>query len=597
MTASTYRHDASTTPATTAVRDLVIVNSRTGRPVVTGVSFDIAAGEILGIVGESGSGKSTIGRALLGFARHGLHIKSGSVLLHDFDVLTLQGEALRSARGRLVSYVPQDPAMSLNPAHRIGDQLRESLRVHGGVLDAGESADDRIKELFSQVQLPFTNKFLKSFPHQMSGGQQQRVTIAMAFACKPRLVVLDEPTTGLDVTTQRHILDTVRELSTAHGTSAVYISHDLPVVARIADAIAVVYAGQIVEHGPTDDVVSVPGHQYTARLLRAIPSARHATKLIGIEGHSPAPDSRPEGCRFADRCSEVDNTCRESTPQLVELRPRQTVRCVHPASAQQREVEKLEDTPAISGGPGFEVKGLSASYSGRHVLHDIDFTVNPGECLGIIGESGSGKTTLARSLIGLHDAYQAEISVFGQSLACRAHERSAEDRRRMQYIFQNPFGSLNPRMTVADNIAEPLRVFSLSKSDERRAKALEVLDKVALGAGFADRMPERLSGGERQRVAVARALVVDPEILICDEVTSALDVSVQALLIEQLRQLQRDAQLTMLFITHNLAVVRSIAQKVIVLQSGRIVESGSVDEVLDNPRHPYTQQLLSDLPD
>lgn len=581
------------------VRDLTVVMRRSRIPVVADVSFDVSAGHVMGLVGESGSGKSTVGLALLGYCRSGLEIAGGQVRLGDCEVLELSAAALRDSRGRLFSYVPQDPASGLNPAMRLGTQLREAIAIHDGVLDDGETVEDRATRLLEDVDLPTTKALLRSYPHQTSGGQQQRIGIAMAFACRPRLVVLDEPTTGLDVTTQRHVLDTVRRLAHNHHTTAVYVSHDLPVVAGIADDTAVMYAGRLIEHATAAHLFARPRHPYTRGLLDAAPTPDRATVLVGIEGHPPRPGQWPQGCKFADRCPRVTEDCRAEEPALAPDAHGRLVRCIHPLG--DHDITATEPTDAVTrahveGRGSLSVRGLVAHYGHVEVLHQVDLEVTPGKCLAVVGESGSGKTTLARCLVGLHGDWSGDAEIDGEAIAAPAHKRTDEQRRLVQYVFQNPHASLNPRMTVGENIEEPLRHFGQLGWRERRAKVSETLDLVALGRDFADRMPGQLSGGERQRVAVGRALIVEPELLICDEVTSALDVSVQALLVEQLRSLQHERGLTSVFITHNLSVVRSIAQDVLVLERGKVVERGPTDQVLGAPSHPYTKQLIADLP-
>jgi len=586
--------------ATTGLRveGLTVELTRSKIPVVQDVSFAVPAGQIMGLVGESGSGKSTVGLALLNYVRRGLTISSGSVQIADTSVLDLAGTDLHRARGSLVAYVPQDPASGLNPALKLGDQLSEAIAIHAEHLNDDESVEDRVAVLLDEVRLTNTRKLLNSYPHQVSGGQAQRIGIAMAFACRPRLIVLDEPTTGLDVTTQQHILETIRQLTDTHNVSAVYVSHDLPVVGEIADATAVMYSGRLVEYAPADQLFGAPRHPYTVGLLNSAPTPDRSAALVGIEGRPPRPGAWPAGCLFADRCAYVTDECRSLEPPLDPIEPGHLVRCVHPVAADQRRLdpEAIAASTATWAAGALEVKGLNARYGAAPVLHDIAFSVASGRCTAIVGESGSGKTTLARCLIGLHSKWTGDVIFDEQPLDPDVRRRRPEERRRIQYIFQNPHASLNPRLSVIENVEEPLRFFGNTSRAERRSTALAALDQVALGADFADRMPDQLSGGERQRVAVARALIVDPELLICDEITSALDVSVQALLVEQLRALQHERKLTMLFITHNLALVRSIAQDVIVLEQGSVVESGSVDQVLTDPKHPYTQQLLADLP-
>lgn len=578
--------------AAVVVRDLTVA-TLTGAPVVSDISFSIAAGRTMGLVGESGSGKSTVAVALLGLARHGLKITSGTVEIDGLDVLSLEPKQLQDKRGSLVSYVPQDPAASLNPAHRVGNQLREALTVHHQA-----DIDARVSQLLSDVRLPDTKKLLRSYPHQLSGGQQQRVVIAIAFACRPRLIVLDEPTTGLDVTTQRHVLETVRELAHTYQCCAVYVSHDLAAVAQIAHDTAVMYAGRIVERAPSAALFSQPWHPYSAGLLAGVPSADESRRLVGIEGKPPRPGNWPPGCSFALRCPRATDECFATLPELESADGGRAVRCYHPLDARAFTsiVGAPSPVPDKGAGEPLVISNLTARYGRTEVLHGVSLKVPAGGCTAVVGESGSGKTTLARCVVGLHSAWDGEIRLGDVALKPAAAARSTDQLRRIQYIFQNPFGSLNPTMTVAENVEEPLRHFERLSSTERRGRALGILNVAHLGSEFADLPPARISGGERQRAAVARALIVNPEILVCDEITSALDVSVQALLIEGLRELQFERGLSMLFITHNLAVVRSIAQHVIVLEHGNVVEDGPVEQVLEHPQHPYTQQLLQDLP-
>jgi peptide/nickel transport system ATP-binding protein len=590
--------DSQPSPAAIRLRveGLTVVLSRSKTPVVEDVSFSVPAGDIMGLVGESGSGKSTVGLSLLNYVRRGLTIASGSVQIDGTNMLDISGAALREARGSLVSYVPQDPASGLNPALKLGSQLREAVGIHAERLGEGETVEDRVARLLDEVRLP-GGTLLESYPHQVSGGQAQRIAMAMAFACRPRLIVLDEPTTGLDVTTQRHIIETIRQLVGTHDVSAVYVSHDLPVVAEIAGSTAVMYAGRLVEYADAGELFSAPRHPYTVGLLKAAPTPDRSGVLVGIKGRPPPPGSWPTGCVFAGRCERATEECRGEQPLLASIGPRHLVRCIHPVPDERRlEVAAAATaTPAMTAG-ALEVKGVDANYGGAQVLHDVSFSAASDRCIAIVGESGSGKTTLARCLVGLHSNWSGDVTFGQKRLDPLVGRRDPEVRRCVQYVFQNPYASLNPRLSVGENVEEPLRFFERLSRAERRGRVLDALEQVALGSDFANRMPDQLSGGERQRVAVARALVVNPELLICDEVTSALDVSVQALLIEQLRELQHAHRQTMLFITHNLAVVRSIAQDVIVLQSGRVVETGSVEEVLSRPKHPYTQQLLADLP-
>jgi peptide/nickel transport system ATP-binding protein len=582
-----------------AVQDLQVVIDSTGTPVISEVSFEISRGEIFGVVGESGSGKTTVGLALLGHARRGLRIAGGTVLLGDRDILALDEEQLRRLRGALVSYVPQDPASSLNPALRIGTQLREIIEAHGNQPDSAVS--ERVAETMGEVALPDDRAFLKRYPHELSGGQQQRVGLAMAFANRPRLIVLDEPTTGLDVTTQAHVLSTVRELATLHDVAALYVSHDLAVVATLAERVAVMYAGRVVEIGGAEELFRSAGHPYTRRLVGAIPRLTGGRSLVGIPGHAVSPGRRPPGCSFAPRCTLRIDQCEQAMPPLLPVGPGHAVRCIRAelvlSEAQSRVGDPI-DMPAADEAeqPALRLENVAASYGRTEVLHSVSLSLASHECLALVGESGSGKTTIARAVAGLHRNWTGTIAVGGAELQHAARQRSKATRRRIAYIFQNPYGSLNPRQTIGQIVGQPLRVFGIASGREADQLIGEMLERVSLTAAYARRYPDQLSGGERQRVAIARALVCDPSVLICDEVTSALDVSVQAAIVELLGSLQRDLGLSMLFITHNLPLVRSIAQRVAVLSQGNIVELGDTGQVLTDPQQPYTRQLLADTP-
>jgi peptide/nickel transport system ATP-binding protein len=578
---------------------LRVVVSGTGNDIVDDVSFTIAPGEVLGLVGESGSGKTTAALALLGHTRRGAEITGGEVRVGDADVLKLDRAQRRRLRGRVISYVPQDPAAALNPALRIGTQLMEALEVHG----VGSSSDERrrrVAEMMREVALPDDAAYLRRYPHELSGGQQQRIGLGMAFACRPRVIVLDEPTTGLDVTTQAHVLDTVRDLAAAHSVAALYVSHDLAVVGTLAARVAVMYAGRIVELAPADELFRTAAHPYTRRLVAALPHLAGRRELVGIPGRAPSPGQRPTGCSFAPRCTLVEERCTVAMPELRLIAATHSARCVNAELVRAQAVslsgvaEDLPDRDATEA--VLSLVNVSAGYLGITVVHDINLAVAPHECLALVGESGSGKTTLARSIAGLHRERSGEILLRGASLAPTARARPRDVRRAIQYVFQNPYGSLNPRRTIGQIIRQPLELFGAGDAREVDRRVAEMLDRVSLNAGYARQYPDQLSGGERQRVAIARALVCNPDVLVCDEVTSALDVSVQAAIVDLLGELQRELGLAMLFVTHNLPLVRSIAQRVAVMSQGRIVELGSVDSVLQAPSDEYTQRLLANTP-
>jgi len=594
------RAGPATGPAGTGVRldvrGLQVRLGRTGPDVVSEVSFTVQAGQVLGLVGESGSGKTTVVLALLGHARRGLSISSGEVRVDGVDLLQLPAAQLRAVRGARVAYVPQDPSAALNPALRVGTQLTEAIRVHPGA--AGDPGA-RIREVLQEARLDASPGLLRRYPHQLSGGQQQRVGLAMAFACRPSLIVLDEPTTGLDVSTQRHVLDTIRSLCRAYGVAAVYVSHDLAVVGGLVSDVAVMYSGRIIEAGPTARVFGDPLHPYTRGLLSAVPSPLQATRLTGIDGQPPRPGRRPAGCSFAPRCGFATSECRSQPPAPVLIDAR-TVRCLRVAQVRESPAgvaAALTGAAATAGQvPVLSVREVSAGYGRRPVLTGVDLEVPAESCVAVVGESGSGKTTLARCIVGLHRNWTGDIRFEGASLAASTRDRPRQILRRVQYVFQNPYTSLNPRKTVGQIVAQPLEQYLRLGYRERSQRAARALADVSLGADFLPRYPDQLSGGERQRVAIARALVAEPDLLICDEVTSALDVSVQAVIVELLRGLQAGHRIAMIFITHNLALVRSIAQSVVVLRDGAVVESGPVGQVLDHPADPYTARLMQDVP-
>jgi peptide/nickel transport system ATP-binding protein len=566
--------------------------------IVDHVSLSVAAGQVLGIVGESGSGKTTVASALLGYARRGARIASGAVEVAGVDMRTAGPRVVQSRRGRVVAFVPQDPGTALNPSRRIRAQLGELFGVHEPSCEPDER-NARIESALNEVRLPADAEFLARFPHQLSGGQQQRICIAMAFLLNPAVIVFDEPTTGLDVTTQAAILDIIRRLCRSRDVAAVYISHDLAVVSEISDRVAVMYAGRIVESGSTARLLSAPDHPYTALLAGAIPDVRYRKVLQPIPGQAPTPAERLTGCPFAPRCPLAIERCTAVEPPLVsQASETQEVAC-HRAgeiSSLPRHSPTDASLESESRSSVLVVANLVAGYQGTRVLHDVSLAIDEGECVAIVGESGSGKTTLARNLVGLNAPMSGTIHLRGESLRASARERTAGQRKAIQYVFQNPYASFNPRSTIATSLTTVIRHFdrcSRAEADERAAAALHAVN---LPNRFMSAYPDQLSGGERQRAAVARAIVCDPDVLICDEVTSALDVSVQAAIVRLLADVQRARGLSVLFVTHDLALVRSIADRVVVLSDGRVVEQGLVDQVLETPKHAYTQQLLSQTP-
>ncbi|RKT56134.1 ABC transporter ATP-binding protein [Saccharothrix australiensis] len=595
------------------VRGLRVDLDGRGVDVVDLVDFTIEAGEVVGLVGESGSGKTTVGVALLGHARRGAAIVGGSVVVDGQEVVGLGRDRLAALRGSTVAYVPQDPSMALNPALRLRPQLTELFEFHRPGLSRSERAA-RVRAALREVGLGEAglgevglgdegDAFLDRFPHQLSGGQQQRVALAMAFLLRPRVIVLDEPTTGLDVTTRSRVLGTVRDLCATHRVAALYVTHDMAVVAGLAHRVLVMYAGRVVESGPAARVFGAPAHPYTRALLAAVPSVSRRRDLAAIPGDPPPPGRRPAGCAFHPRCADAVAECATTAPGPVEVGPGHVARCLRAHRAGRATTAPRPPAPRAGPGPGvlLRVADLDAFHGERQVLHGVSLALAERECLALVGESGSGKTTLARSVIGLHHRHSGGIAFRGAELATRARDRPPELRRAVQYVFQSPYNSLNPRRTIGEILREPLEVlYPKNAWKARRGTAspigdavAEALDRVSLSPAVASCRPDQLSGGERQRVAIARALVCRPEVLICDEVTSALDVSVQASIVRLLRRLQEEDGLALLFVTHDLALVRAVADRVVAMRAGRLVESGPVDDVLDHPGDPFTRALVA----
>ncbi|PRZ41689.1 peptide/nickel transport system ATP-binding protein [Antricoccus suffuscus] len=582
-----------TTNPTLDVQDLQITGRPSDAQIVRQISLQVLPGEVLGVVGESGSGKTTLGLALLNYCKSGTYISAGSIVIDGNEITALQGNDLQALRGGTVAYIPQSPAAALNPALRIGTQLDECMPATTSPSDRAQ----RIREVMKEVALPEGREFLRRYPHQLSGGQQQRIAIAMAFVSRPRLIVLDEPTTGLDVTTQATVLQTVRELCQMYQCAAVYISHDMAVVAELVDHIAVMYSGSVVEFGPMEQVLARPQHPYTNRLLLAVPDLHAARPMVGIGGYAPSPMNRPGGCDFAPRCPLAEEACRTSAPEPRTIGERSFARChrigvpLPPPEHHTLPPETKDQSAEVL----LDAKNIRGRYGKLVVLEDVSIQLRAGECLALLGESGSGKTTLSRIIAGLHREFDGDLTFRDEALAASSFSRTPTQRGRIQYIFQDPYESLNPRRTVRELVLQPLRALKQKVADPESLVA-ESLERVALRADMAGRYPDQLSGGERQRVAVARALVTKPEVLICDEITSALDVSVQSSLIELLQSLQIGMGLSLLFITHNIALVRNIAQRVAVLQDGEIVEVSDVKHAFTDSAHPYTRSLITSTP-
>jgi peptide/nickel transport system ATP-binding protein len=589
---------AGADPAVIVVEKLSL-DLASGEAVVADVSLRVGAGEILGLVGESGSGKTTTALALLGYTRPGVRVRDGTITVGGVGILGRDARSLRSLRGRVISYVPQDPGGALNPSMRVGGAIMDVLHSHR----PDQASDESVSTALARVGLGVDSQLGHRYPHQLSGGQQQRVTIAMACSCDPPVSVLDEPTTGLDVITQDRILKELERLRDEVGMAMVYVSHDLSVVAKMADRIAVMYAGRIVEEGPAGEVLERPRHPYTQALVVAIPDFRRPRALQGIPGVAAGVGEWPPGCAFAPRCRHREDRCDEAVPVLESAGSGHAVRCFRwqELLPPERQIESLRARAGSESVPPLlEVADLEARYRNargkRPAVSAVSFAITAGECVALVGESGSGKTTVGRCIAGLHVPAAGRIAFGGVDLAGMARSRTLDQRRRIQIVFQNPFESLNPRHRVRSSIERPLRVLRRLSHSEAERGVGELLERVRLPRRLGDRFPSELSGGERQRVAIARALAAEPDLLICDEVTSALDVSVQAAVLELLQDLQRSLSLSMLFITHNLGVVACVADSVLVMNEGSICETGSVAQVLSSPSDDYTRRLLDAAP-
>ena len=511
-------------------------------PIVKGVSFDIHKGEVVALIGESGSGKTTISLASLAYTKPGLHFAGGQALLNGEDVLTMAPLRQREIRGANVAYLAQSAAATFNPAITIGEQVTESAVLHG-VLNQ-EDATKRAVELYHALELPDADRIGFRYPHQVSGGQLQRLMAAMALCGKPDLMVLDEPTTALDVTTQIEVLKAFKKVIQEENSAAIYVTHDLAVVAQVADHIVVLYGGEVMEQGSADQIINNPTHAYTKRLMDAVrpkPAAGMGVELTG------------------DHHREIDNL----------------------------QVE------AMTAGYGGIVNGEPKVT----ILRDIDVSVKNGHVVGVIGESGCGKSTLARVMAGMLPPARGEIILDGNKLEGSLQDRSLDELQKVQFVFQMADTALNPKQVIGDIIGRPLEFYHGLKGKEKHAKVAEILDLVELPADFASRYPMELSGGQKQRINMARSLAANPEVMLCDEVTSALDSIVGANVIKLLTGLRDKTGVSFVFISHDLSTVASFADEIVVLYAGRVVEQGPTDEVLEPPFHPYTRLLISSVPE
>jgi oligopeptide/dipeptide ABC transporter ATP-binding protein len=612
-----------------AVRDLsVSFPGPDGTPVdvVQQVSFDLGRGEILGLVGESGSGKSVTAMSVLGLVPDPGRVRAASIRLEELELGGRSFDDLRSVRGARIGVVFQDPLGSLNPAYTVGDQVGEALRLHRPGMTRAQ-ARARALELFEKVHIPRAENRLDDYPHQFSGGMAQRVMIAMALACEPQVLVADEPTTALDVTVQGQVLDLLLELRDSVGMAILIITHDLGVVASVADRVAVMYAGQIVEAGETHAVFHHPQHPYTEGLLTSLPrNVRRAGSLPFIAGSVPPPHRWRPSCHFADRCGHATAACTEGPISLEPVADAsdRVVRCIRhnelgltglrsPEQSEPELVSSDRRTPvsaSVDRGrlPLVSVRNLSVTFPGRRrgilrraepvrAVREVDLEIRAGETLGLVGESGSGKTTTAAAILRLVEPDDGTIEVDGFAEADLRPRVPLGFRRAVQAVFQDPNASLDPTKSIGQTLEEPLTIhFDLSKA-QRRARVRELIEQVGLSTIHLSRYPYQLSGGQRQRIAIAKALAVDPKVIILDEPVSALDVSVQSQIINLLEELQRNTGVAYLLVAHDLAVVRHASDRIAVMYRSRIVEEGPADRICDEPAHPYTKALIEGIPD
>ncbi len=584
---------------------------------VRDVTFDICQGENLGLVGESGCGKSTVAFSIVNFLGPNGSVSNGQILFKGQELRGRTEEELRKLRGADIAMVYQEPMSALNPSMMIRDQLAESLIIHRGLKK--EAAYKECEEALRRVYMPDVEGVMKRYSFQLSGGQQQRVLIAMAMLNNPALLIMDEPTTALDVTVEAAVLDLIAELKERYHTATLYISHNLGVVARVSDKVAVMYAGEVVEYAPTREIYARPTHPYTRGLMRCLPDvdAPRGTRILSpIPGRVPKPDQIPGGCIFAPRCEHRSEACDASHPKLMEIGPGHLVRCSladkwYPMGLEARHGQpptfEREAPPIVLDAhevkthypvPYKTLKGLFGLEKRRYVkaVDGVSVTIQRGRTLGIVGESGCGKSTLARSIVGLEPLREGKIDFLGIDVTKPINKRSLATIRELQMVFQDPNGTLNPSYSVGDQIAVSLKRFRTVPSNEVYGEVVRLLRAVKLNEDYYARLPRQMSGGEKQRVGIARAIASNPAMVVCDEPVSALDVSVQAAVLNVLVEIQQQHDTAMILISHDLSAVRFFSDDVAVMYLGRIVEIGPCEAIYSPPNHPYTAALLAAVP-
>ncbi len=597
--------------------DSLSVGVKTGgaapAPVLREITLDVRPNEVLGIVGESGSGKSTVALSMMGYLDRRLELLGGNAIFDNVSMFDISRRALEALRGGEICLVPQNAGQSLTPTMTVGRQIEESLMLHTDLTSANRKT--AVTDLLGQVRLPCPEQIRERHPHELSGGQQQRCAIAMALAGRPRVLLLDEPTTGLDVTTQAHILELLKVLCHQHGVAMVFVSHDLGAVARISDRIAVLYAGELVELGNSSEILKNPSHPYTRGLLSSIPKIDDARIPQALPGYPPKLSTAGSACAFAPRCTHRQTVCLLESPPLNKTVSGALVRCHFDSGKfpQRRFQGKSRATNTNGKNHSLlELRNLAISYDRPSLfrrftgwrdrpqtltVNNVNLILNRGETIAVAGESGSGKSTILRAVAGLILPCKGSMRMAGgEELDCLADARSLQCKKDIQMIFQNPDSSLNPRKTIAEILCAPLRLYFDIDRAEAIDKAVGILENVRLTGDYLGRTPDQLSGGEKQRVGIARAFAAEPILVLCDEVTSALDVSVQAAVLELLSKLQQENGVAYLFVSHDLATVRAIADRVLVLYHGRICEIGPVDAVYKPAFHPYTEVLMEAVP-
>ena len=574
------------------------------RRVLRGVSLQIGPGQSYGLVGESGCGKSTVALAIVRYLPRNGSVSAGSISVADRDVLALRGRALREYRARTVSMVYQNPGAALNPSMRVGSQVAQAFTVLGV---PPREAEERARAALARVQIADSGSIMRRYPHQLSGGMQQRALIAMALAKDPTLLILDEPTTGLDATVEAEVLDLVLQLQAELRTSVLFIGHNLGVIAKMCSQVGVLYAGRLVEEGPVGTVLHDPRHPYTVGLLRCIPRGgvhKDHGRLDTISGFLPSLGEEPPGCIFAERCALADERCHTEEPPLLAVSARHESRCWYHELAADLPWEVAADLelPRVdrAAPPLVEIAGFTKVFRARgsdvHALLDISASIWPGETLGLVGESGSGKTTLARTLLGIVEPTEGTAVLDGRPLPPRYRNRSPFELRALRIVYQNPDSALNRRHSVRRILLRSLRKLAGTTGRAAEERMNDLASRVRITERTLTQKPVQLSGGLKQRVAIARAFAGDPKLVVCDEPTSALDVSVQAAILNLLVELQAEKRVAYLFISHDLGVVRYISDRIAVLYLGRLQELGPAGVVFEGPHHPYTEALLSAVP-